>query len=1681
MSGTVLLLSRRRRAGCGLLPDSRCVAPRAYQQASYSPREGLINTHFFAAEAAPPCHARLVAAQSRSRDVVLKSITRRAISANVAQKMITTRGLLFRPVFLLIAAFAIHVYGSPSDSPTSSETPTVSDTPSVTQTSTQSPTPSLTPSMTPTSTPPPPYADYFMYKDNGFNYKLTPADNTQAPVYASKLFSYGPPVLKTYGASVSKIEVFLAPSTAPSAVSPSYPLYNCSPAIPAFNKFLLAQFSTSNSARCIGGRKNGLTCSSSSGCTESQTTCVWTWKYWCNCDCTTTYTFHTCKNFDEFNALNWDSSTCRLSIPISNQNLPSVLDSIYITSADNSIVEMKLFVGIRVTTSVARTPDNLIALDSCNNPFFNIAAGSSPNAISATCRKRANAILVTGITADPPPFATTLSTVEGNSIFLVPEIYANWNSSDTDLFFKFSFTAAVYILRGCTSADQVFVDADLADSLSISVANSPCGITLTSTSSVVVPNALANFAAVLRTAQFNTSSKNAVAASLARDIRVSFSANDIKTSTGGFVSVSVTPANDAPSSVFSSVVISEGGPPDFSVVVMSSCAEISVLGLPALCFTDPDPPFLRRDDALDAFSGSSRATSLKRASNYTFTFSSITAFSSSSCSPRVYIDPIGEPIFDCSSSPIDAMTHTNAPIACWWQRFRLRVGNTSASTSVPCRGSSCIIDYESSFCGENARSTPRGLFMNATLTVSDTWAGSIKKVAVLTSIVLSDDVSEPSVVVIPDAPMLSLQNLPVDSVSTTLTIDDRDFSFWSSPGRSIIAPPPLFAICTQNDPGFFGTMRNNLTASLAQFPIEGSIVLPTRQNMNSFFTLTPLTPTLPVSLKDALVCAAALNVSGANAVALDSSGITPWAFMQIHTLRVLPGANLSSIPTRTLTLQVLGADGPPVSVSLTLSRANRPVSFMAPLPVAVFDENDSPGTISTAGVYTVVDDDFEQDVGFSVGAVTLSSCTNISGSSFSVNSPAVPGLFSVRRISRIASIIDYATNSVTLVNTTRTANLIVELDALDIDAPSAAVGIRAGTLDYCIFTLELFATDSGDFSASHSLLPRQIPSVALAVVSIRVNNDALDDAPIFRATAAARVAGLAVAGGESVDLLSNNFGVFAPSTGTPNVFSAWLYGPLGERFFLTNCTVVERRTLMRCTTSAGWGSRAVLAYNTSYGNEAQVPFLAYRAATPIAVSAGGVSPGAWAANLTVGPLTNGTALMITDALAGVKVSNAPASTTFSVLIADLPPSATLNAYARCPLISAALLLDDAASTFLVCGSCVPSTQSPTLGANASVPSATLSRDATLSTSSWWTCPVPSQLSSGMWLRVVIAASFPSSCGGAAVAPSTRVETQSDSISSPLLLKAVSSIAQLTVELQPPSITSVVQSAAGRRFTVCGAHLGSPTTADTSDKIEYANATCTVSPLSCAVHIATQCVYSSAACVECSLDPRGWGAKFHVRAVVRGRASGWSIDVVSYALPNLTSVRVVTSAGATSSSSATLAPGGGTLLLLSGSNLWPPAALTITIGGVRVNPVNLRPPSLASRLSPYCELDSCYGGEHLLWRDADSNNATSLLVAAPPGIGNVSIAIALGDAVSRMTINYAAMVFKRVIMLRGSISEAKFTMLATVSGLSPCALCFSPSGTALNSSIDGTNACAFAKTMSNTLIEAARTPSNSRST
>ena len=1151
----------------------------------------------------------------------------------------------------------------------------------------------------------------------------------------------------------------------------------------------------------------------------------------------------------------------------------------------------------------------------------------------------------------------------------------------------------------------------------------------------------------------------------------------------------------------------EGQPPDFAVAVMQQCASpltMSVHGVPTLCLSDPDAPLFRAEAHVDAYAGSTYGPlALQPASEYTMNFSAYVMTPRCSSGGGWSAVPLGAPLFDCSSLPPAGGVVTQ-PTACLWQRFRVVLEQQlpfrggafrTAATSPPlaCEPG-CALNFNST-C-PSASSTPfpsRGMTFSATLVVTDTplaSSGLIANTSDEISLHLSLQKSTLTYPALawPDAGAMSTLGYASPlAPGAAISIDDLT-------GKVSSASLPRLLFCSQSS----GTS----TALLSALPLEGPGLLltpPSFSNatpVSSLFVIEPLRK-MQVWLDAVPPCLASLLAS--SPLHLSTNGTFPmraWAHVTPLKFSAASPNQLPRLAARTVSLLVQPSPESPlaqaVPITVRLTRANRNVSWAAQQPPLLIQY---PGSTTQTEVLTVEDPDAEQDVSVQILSTRLTSCLE-AGSSVS-RTPSTtlslpPGVLLAIPLPNSTSVTDFATGRVSLVNATRGFRLGLSSDGLSLVAAARACGIAPASASNCTFAVTLLAQDSGDPTPSHSLLPLQPPTSATAVFYLTIGvvfnltiGAALNRAASITSILGVPPRGLSVGGGDVLEFRGIGLGLRA------SVLNATFYN--GEAAFpLANCTNVEILHCMRCTTTPGFGPAVTRLdvwvdgefFNFTPPSLTLPSFMVPRVAAVLPASK---REALWHATLPpVGP-PNASLDLPSLLAASPNLTFAPPPSNLTVLIEGAPGSALLSMRGLTVTMWAHLVLEGGA--FLPLGSCSPSSfaapsttdfyasLSPTHALPLALPSA-------LSSSSWWDCPFPA-LSAGHFRRFEVSAAyaFNSSSPFAAVAPFQSLGLGHDpsnplpvfpgatnasllvGLPSPLIAAAaMASRGPLVVpSREPPSIVSVTQSSPGGAFQVLGANLGSAHLAWHSDRVEYRAQTCGGGLLlaSCATHRGRACRYTSAnhSSVSCEMEVGGWGVGFAVRVVVGGQTSSWSTATISYAPPVLRSAVTFSLLGGNASSlapstagAAVLEPSGGGLLALRGQNLFPPHALVVYVGGVRVYPLNARPlQQLVANLSLLqCAPNNpsslgCFGDHSSAWHAQQGSSAGNsmesvVVVTYPPGLGNVSVQAYLGGASSPpLSLTYGAPVLTRPLASRPS-SNTTYTIILSCARLSPCAHC-----------------------------------------
>ena len=1141
-------------------------------------------------------------------------------------------------------------------------------------------------------------------------------------------------------------------------------------------------------------------------------------------------------------------------------------------------------------------------------------------------------------------------------------------------------SAVLDIVSGCQPSDALGFTVPPPALFSASA----CRLTVTTAALATA------YSSLLATATFQSTTTNVAPQALARTIRLRLLQGGAVAATA-FATVLVQPLNAAPSSARAApaLALAEGALPDFAVVIRApgSCASAATVhGLPAVCLEDPNPPFYRRTGGRDAYAGSlSPPLAVEPASTYNVSFSLPLTSPSYSCSLSTLIVPVGPALWDCSgAAKSDAAA---AGEACYFQRFRLAIAGAGATGALSCP--SCPFDYESLHCSSAAPSLSLApLSVSVRLTVRDTlWDAVQPPPLQLTSLNLSlhiADAPEATAIIPPDPRLLQLLAAPAPaSPLQPLELDDRS-------GQATLRAT-YFILCCQDNVTLWQQLRFHPQA------LEGAAALPPGSSASAFFAAAPLGAPLRLNQTSAAACFAALDALPPSRPSATST-TNPAArlslvYAQAFSLRAAAPNTLANLPARSLTLRLWAApgaqsDGVYFQQRVLLSRANAPVTWgtsggiiTSTSAAALALSAAAGGAPGTALAYLNVSDaDTDQRVTFTL----LSASVACAGAPAQ---PALAGLLAlVPLLDAPRAVVDAATGAARELALTRSAALVIGKDAL-YGCGGAAFNV----------TLAVRAQDSGDSSASHSLLPLRPPTFAPPLtVTIEV-------APVQSTTVRSAVGpagGLSAGGGDFVDLFGASLGLpdgNATDAGVGFFSSAFLFTPSAPAatFPLLNCSVVAHLVQVRCVTSAGWSPSPSLPLTLSATVMGQVqswPTLLYYAPlVPLAVgnsssnsnsSAGDpglasylallqASPSATAA--TVSALSNAAALQqLPSPALGWYVAQPSALAalqqpffqgTFPLLVGNAPPCSALALASSCVALSA--ILSSETAGVLPLGRCAqrcPAASAAAAAAAAAAPApasflGNAFSSTALASAAIFDCPLP-QISGGAWLAVGISFEVQQPQGARAcelfaeppVLYTAGTLTDAAYAAALQALNAPSAGA-FAGAAALPSITGVTRvggsgSPSGTRFTLSGRNLG--TGPQAGDAVEYfvAPPCPPTGVVSCAVLRGRGCVYTPAG-IECDLDPGGWGTGFSVRVTVGGRTSAAFLDAggaLAYPQPSALTVRLGVPLGSLqqpASASSLLAPSGGSLVSVSGPGLWPPSALHITLGGLPVLPINLR--------------------------------------------------------------------------------------------------------------------------------------------
>ena len=1058
-------------------------------------------------------------------------------------------------------------------------------------------------------------------------------------------------------------------------------------------------------------------------------------------------------------------------------------------------------------------------------------------------------------------------------------------------------------------------------------------------------------------------------------------------------------------------------------------------------------------------------------------------------SPSTTPPPQSASNFSSSLSPSPSSSPPATPSPSAPPLEDLTSGNSSLSSM---RCTTCALDAEAVYCNDifSTEGLPlTQLQLRTSLTLSDSLFGSFPPSRVTVQLALHlIDIPEATVVVAPDPSLLNTPMFPSSVASSlVLSIDDRT-------GLPASTTTPYFLMCSQDESSAFSF------SSQLQFnplPAEGSASLPPGYTIGSLFDAHSVSTLESIPLSSAPFCQSALHaLAPSNSTAADATMGLAFVWVQAFTLQAAQPNILSKVPARSLTLSLwAGAAGESkFSLRVLLTRTNANVSLLT--SPYTLPESALPGTL--VGNVSAADLDTDQNISFSLLSVTVTQ-------EGTTPRTALPGLFSLVPVSSPFTTTDFATGIRRTLNLTRSAEIRVGRDAM--------YGCKSGSTPGCTFLLTLAAQDSGDFSASHSLLPLAASTVATQVVSITIT----DSVGSSLRAALGPPGGLSAAGGDPVEFVGVNLGLpdGNATSPVPPFTNAFLFTPALPqiKFPLLNCTIATRLVRVRCITSPGWSPNASsplrlhasILGQTDSPPAASSPWildaatnLSYAAPAPLAVgnsSAAFPTLGTFHALLSSSPAyVNASAALLLSAplpsastgwyvptqLASLQPPAAATATlfqgNFSLLVGNVPSQALLAQSGSCLSLHALLLTTQGA--LLPIGRCAQRATSAAAFTSTYLGAASTAAVLAPGSSAVFDCPLP-QLASGVWHSVSIstqAVAPASSCTLSPAASASLGAFTPSTLPAPYLAayQALRSNYAGALTSATPVITAVTQSSAGGRFTISGDNLGSAATARAEDAVEYfvLGAGASAGSASIAVLKGIHCLYTGARSVECDLDPAGWGSGYSVRVVVGGSASAAFTpppqSVPWYPPPGSLKVTVGMPVGTADPSLAgLLAPSGGTLLALNGTGLWPPSALSVAVGGILLQPINLRDLALyqGSSALAYASCASAQSAGRLptnslgCFGDPQAPFSSTLpappplLFSAPPGFGTVDLSVCLGQSTQCATptpLKYAPPTFSSLTLLGqikflGSTEQFDYTLGLSASSLSPCLLCLQRAG------------------------------------
>ena len=1105
---------------------------------------------------------------------------------------------------------------------------------------------------------------------------------------------------------------------------------------------------------------------------------------------------------------------------------------------------------------------------------------------------------------------------------------------------------------------------------------------------------------------------------------------------------------------------------------------------PTLCFTDKDT-LLGRARTGDSYFGGDINASVARdeggagvtlLSNYTLTLTPNNISWGGGCTPKLSAAPIlGALYTDCGESlqmggardvttaagasswmphaPWAALQTPQNPSAaypaagvmCVAQRYRVTVTNPSSVTNASSRSprmddgcgtwgaaapGNCAIDAQPAYCDDDsalnmvaAASSGAVVTVLVTATLYDTFSLDYSTATATASLNITlVSAPEPPVIGWADVDTLDALGLLVQSpqlpVLNQILIDDM-----TGEGTSASALAAPLVLCSQREADFSGGIAVvNVSAAVE----DASAANITAVRVGDYKLLR---------LASAPACLSAFTSSGEGVIAAAPSG-TVW--VSAYTLRAAT-ATLNASRVRALTVSV-SARAPsrttltaaPLAVPIRITRANQPVRWSTPTAaVFSFIEHAPPGTSS--GDATVFDADVSQDIAFSVVNATLQRCGLVS--------PTGPVrdwsyLFALAPLPRTVPVFDVATGVSTFVNASRSASLVIAADGLDIGEFAAACSLPAfPRQSSCIFAVTLRAVDSGNASATHSLLPPTVPTSADVRVTVSVALDPNAAPPVILGVLGAPSGGLSPRGGDELTFFGTNLGL---PVGNTSIIQVTLETSRNGSFPLA-CSILVRQTHARCITTPGWGTNLSVSYAIStLTRTTAVSALSFAAPSGISASVNSIASNGEAVSFS--------ARALAGSLAAISISNGTSRAAPLTLGVLQPTRAAARTTLRFTPFSHCYV--DGNGAF-------PDPQQPSA----------LENDVT-----GVHCESP--------VGVV---------GGDAIITDRRAADSSVDAAFPNMSIAPSAVAValLTPRLSlPPSVTRIIQDCSTAiscgRFVVLGQNLGSayaPRNAYSSaassdasraidaldgfDRIEYAvvssaaangfagancgnqSSTSLLLEASCALHVAPNCtVVSAGVAVSCELDPAGWGTGFLVRAVVRGAVSAWSTQMIAYPPPTINSVSVVWSSGTPYGGALAVQPQvfGGSIMLISGTGLSPLSQLTLSFGGVAVLPFSGFASDSRSVLQPF-------DARGVATNAAPTSTATlhNILVCAPPGVGTVNLVATVGVRSSSFPVTYAPFrltSFPSHLINLASLKSDYVNFGVGADALPPCALCFS---------------------------------------